>query len=173
MEEEEDTGNVIALLFNEVTAEFRDEDVALPPQHRAALSLRRPSVYAQPWARLSCVSNPDASAPEHDHKTCRVFAMKMEEDGFQLGAHQELPPADYPTSSLASLCLTEEAAVISRSADHMVDNPEPHSGFPGMMSSPSTQSKQQKESTNAEPCPAVHGKVYWAIDADILTTTTH
>lgn len=98
--------------------------------------------------------------------------MKMEEDGFQLGAHQELQPADYPTSSLASLCLTEEAAVISRSADHMVDNPEPHSGFPGMMS-PSTQSKQQKESTNVEPCPAVHGKGYWAIDADILVITTH
>ncbi|XP_056893682.1 phosphatidylinositol 3-kinase regulatory subunit beta-like isoform X1 [Takifugu flavidus] len=105
---------------------------------------------------ISCVSNPDASAPEHDHKTCRVFAMKMEEDGSQLGAHQELQPADYPTSSLASLCLTEEAAVISRSADHMVDNPEPHSGFPEMMSSQSTQSKQQKESTNVEPCPAVH-----------------
>lgn len=177
MEEEEDIGNVIALLFNEVTAEFREEDVALPPQHRAALSLSivPPSTlsHERVYELISCVSNPDASAPEHDHKTCRVFAMKMEEDGFQLGAHQELQPADYPTSSLASLCLTEEAAVISRSADHMVDNPEPHSGFPEMMSSQSTQSKQQKESTNVEPCPAVQGKVYWAIDADILVRTTH
>lgn len=82
--------------------------------------------------------------------------MKMEEDGFQLGAHQELQPDDYPT--LASLCLTEEAAVISQSTDHMVDNPEPHSRLPGMMSSPIIQSKQQKETTDVEPCQAVQGK---------------
>lgn len=94
--------------------------------------------------------------------------MKMEEDGFQLGAHEELQPADYPTSSLASLCLMEEAAVISRNADHMVDNPEPRSGFPGMLSSLSTQSKQQKEATKVEPCPAVQGKVQRAINTDIL-----
>lgn len=94
--------------------------------------------------------------------------MKMEEDGFQLGDHEELQPADYPTSSLASLHLMEDAAVISRSADHMVDNPEHRSGFPGMTSSLSTQSKQQKDSTNVEPCPAVQGKVQRAIITDIL-----
>lgn len=94
--------------------------------------------------------------------------MKMEEDGFQLGAPKELQPADYPTSSLASLCLMEEAAVISRSADHMVDNAEPRSGFPGMMSSLSTQSKQQEEGTKVEPCPAVQGKVQRAVNADVL-----
>lgn len=118
---------------------------------------------------ISCVSNPDASAPQLNHEICRVFAMKMEEDGFQLGAHQELQPDHYQT--LASLCLTEEAAVISQSTDHMADNPEPHSRLPGMMSSPIIQSKQQKESTDVEPCPAVHGKAQWAIDPDILVIT--
>lgn len=93
--------------------------------------------------------------------------MKMEGGGFQLGAHQELQPADYPTSSLASLCLTEEAAVISRSADHMAHNPEPRSGFPGMMSSPGAQSQQQKEAADVEPCPAVQGKVHRAVGADV------
>lgn len=62
----------------------------------------------------------------------------------------------------------EEAAVISRSADHMVDNPERRSGFPGMTSSLSTKSKQQKEGTNVEPCPAAQGKVQQAIITDIL-----
>lgn len=85
--------------------------------------------------------------------------MKMEQDGFQLGAHEELQPADYPTSSIASLRLMEEAAVISRSADHMADNPEPCLGFPGMMSSLSIQSKEQKEATQVEPSPAVQGKL--------------
>lgn len=61
----------------------------------------------------------------------------------------------------------EEAAVICGSADHMVDNPEPRSGFPGM-SSQSTQLKQQKEATKVEPCPAVQGKVQQAINTGIL-----
>lgn len=92
--------------------------------------------------------------------------MKMEEAGFQLGAHEELQPADSPTPSLASLCVTEEAVVFSRSADHMVDNPQPRSGFPGMMSALSTQSNQQKEATEAEPCPGGQGKVPPAINTD-------
>ncbi|CAG00784.1 unnamed protein product [Tetraodon nigroviridis] len=92
----------------------------------------------------------------------------MEENGFQPGACEELQPADYPTSSLASLRLTEDAAAISRSAHHMVDNPEPRSGFPGMMSSLSIQSKQQKEGVNVEPCPAGQGKVRPAIKTNTL-----
>lgn len=117
---------------------------------------------------ISCVPNPDASAPEQKHQSCPAFVMKMEEDGFQLGDHEQLHPADYPTSSLASLRLMEEAAVISRSADHMGDNPEPCSGFPGMASSLGSQSKQLKEGTKVEPCPAVQGKVQRAINTDIL-----
>lgn len=51
-----------------------------------------------------------------------------------------------------------EEAAVSRSADHMVDNPEP-----GMMSSPSAQSKQQKEGTKVEPWPERQGRVqrFW------------
>lgn len=118
-----------------------------------------PVSHERVYELISCVPNPDASAAQQNHQTCRVFIMKMEEDGFQPGAREELQSADDPTSSLASLCVTEEAAAISRSAHHMVDNPEPRSGFPGIMSSLSIQSKQQKEGAKVKPCPAGQGKV--------------
>lgn len=161
MGEEEVTGNVIALRFGEVTLEFQDEDHALPPQHRSALRLPTIPVYCQPWAPLWA----DIMFPKPWRISTRAKplnpaeSLKMEEDGFQLRVHQELQPADYPTSSLASLSLMEEAAVTSRSNDHTADNPEHRSGFPGMMSSSNTQSKQHKEGTNVESCPVVQGKV--------------
>lgn len=86
----------------------------------------------------------------------------MAEEGFQLRAEDNgLQPADFPTSSLASLHLRDEAAVINESTNHMVDNPEPHSVLPVMMSSPLTQSRQETDismATRPEPSPAVQGK---------------
>ncbi|XP_033478073.1 phosphatidylinositol 3-kinase regulatory subunit gamma-like [Epinephelus lanceolatus] len=87
----------------------------------------------------------------------------MAEEGFQLRAldcaeDKELQPADFPTSSLASLHLRDEAVVIHESTNHMGDNPEPHSVFSVMMSSPLNQSRQQSDisvATRPEPSPAV------------------
>ncbi|XP_041791174.1 phosphatidylinositol 3-kinase regulatory subunit gamma-like [Chelmon rostratus] len=83
----------------------------------------------------------------------------MAEDGFQLRAEDnELQPADFLASSLASLHLRDEAVVINESTSHMVDNPEPHSVFPVMMSSLFNQSRQQTDistATRPEPSPAV------------------
>lgn len=87
--------------------------------------------------------------------------MKMADEGFQLRAEDELQSADFPASSLASLQLRDEAA-INESTKHMVDNPEPHSVFPVMMSSPLTQSEQQADISTAscpEPSPTARGKV--------------
>lgn len=91
----------------------------------------------------------------------------MAEDGFQLRAEDnELQPADFLASSLASLHLRDEAVVINESTSHMVDNPEPHSVFPVMMSSLFNQSRQQTDistATRPEPSPAVQGKIKGAI----------
>lgn len=90
----------------------------------------------------------------------------MAEEGFQLGAEDELQPADFPTSSLASLHLRDEAADTNESTNHMVDNPESHSVFPVMVSSPLNQSGQQTDismATRPEPSPAAQGKVKGAI----------
>ncbi|XP_051231973.1 phosphatidylinositol 3-kinase regulatory subunit beta-like isoform X1 [Dicentrarchus labrax] len=89
----------------------------------------------------------------------------MAQEGFQLIAldnkdsteDNELQPADFPTSSLASLHLRDEAVVINENINHMVDNPEPHSVFPEMMSSLLNQSQQQTDismATRPEPSPA-------------------
>ncbi|XP_035509876.1 phosphatidylinositol 3-kinase regulatory subunit gamma-like isoform X1 [Morone saxatilis] len=89
----------------------------------------------------------------------------MAREGFQLKAFDnkdrtednELQPADFPTSSLASLHLRDEAVVINENINHMVDNPEPHSVFPEMMSSLLNQSQQQTDismATRPEPSPA-------------------
>lgn len=91
----------------------------------------------------------------------------MAEEGFQLRAFDcaeddELQPADFPTSSLASLHLRDDAVVINTSTNHMVDNPEPHSVFAVMMSLPLNQSQQQGDismATRSEPSPAVQGKI--------------
>lgn len=85
----------------------------------------------------------------------------MAEEGSQLGSEDELQPADFLTSSLASLHFREEAVVNSESSNHMVDNPEPHSIFPVRMPSLLTQSKQQTDifkATSPEPSPAVQGR---------------
>lgn len=79
------------------------------------------------------------------------------EEGSQLRATDELL-----ASSLASLHLRDESAVVDGSANHMVDNPEPHSASPVMMSSPLNQSQQWTKistATRPEPSPAAHGKV--------------
>ncbi|XP_037626860.1 phosphatidylinositol 3-kinase regulatory subunit beta-like isoform X1 [Sebastes umbrosus] len=89
--------------------------------------------------------------------------MKMAEEGFHLRAldyaeDDELQPADFPTSSLASLHLRDEAVVIDESTNHMGDNPELHSVFSVMTSSPLNQSRQQTDismATRPEPSPAV------------------
>lgn len=52
----------------------------------------------------------------------------------------------------------------------MMDNPKPCLGFPGMMSSLSIQSQQQKEATQVEPCPEVQGKVQPAVNTGVLGT---
>ncbi|KAF3835278.1 hypothetical protein F7725_027836 [Dissostichus mawsoni] len=83
----------------------------------------------------------------------------MAEEGFQLrtlnsAEDTELQPADFTTSSLASLHLRDEAVVIN----HMGDNPEPHSALSVMMSSTLNQSQQQTDismATGPEPSPAV------------------
>lgn len=79
------------------------------------------------------------------------------EEGSWLGAKDELL-----TSSLASLHLRDEAAVINGSINHMVDNPEPHFASPVMMSSPLNQSQLRTKismATRPEPSPAAQGKV--------------
>ncbi|XP_068599584.1 phosphatidylinositol 3-kinase regulatory subunit gamma-like [Brachionichthys hirsutus] len=81
----------------------------------------------------------------------------MAEEGFQLRVGDELQTADLPTSSLASLHLTDEAAVIKESTKHMEDNPEPRSVFPVMVSSLLSQSQRQPVisiATRPEPSPA-------------------
>ncbi|XP_042338700.1 phosphatidylinositol 3-kinase regulatory subunit gamma-like [Plectropomus leopardus] len=91
----------------------------------------------------------------------------MAEKGFKFRAlnsteDDELQPADFPMSSLASLHLRDEAVVINKSTNHMEDNPEPHSVFPVMMSSSLNQSRQQTDismATRPEPSPAVPGKI--------------
>ncbi|XP_078114255.1 phosphatidylinositol 3-kinase regulatory subunit gamma-like [Sander vitreus] len=81
----------------------------------------------------------------------------MAEKGFQLRALN--CAEDFPTTSLASLHLRDEAVVINESTNHMGDNPEPHSVFSVMMSSPPhNQSRQQTDisvATRPEPSPAV------------------
>ncbi|KAM9358385.1 phosphatidylinositol 3-kinase regulatory subunit gamma-like [Symphorus nematophorus] len=83
----------------------------------------------------------------------------MAEEGFQLRTEDtELQPADFPTSSLASLHLRDEAVVSNESTNHMVDNPESHSVFPVMMSSSLDQPRQRtgiSMATRPEPSPAV------------------
>ncbi|XP_054458827.1 phosphatidylinositol 3-kinase regulatory subunit gamma-like [Anoplopoma fimbria] len=86
----------------------------------------------------------------------------MAEEGFQLRAlncaeDNKPQPADFPTSSLASLHLRDEAVVIDESTNHMGDDPEHHSVF-SVMSSPLNQSQQQTDistATRPEPSPAV------------------
>ncbi|XP_031159795.1 phosphatidylinositol 3-kinase regulatory subunit gamma-like isoform X2 [Sander lucioperca] len=81
----------------------------------------------------------------------------MAEKGFHLRALN--CAEDFPTTSLASLHLRDEAVVINESTNHMGDNPEPHSVFSVMMSSPPhNQSRQQTDisvATRPEPSPAV------------------
>ncbi|XP_032382811.1 phosphatidylinositol 3-kinase regulatory subunit gamma isoform X2 [Etheostoma spectabile] len=80
----------------------------------------------------------------------------MAEKGFQLRALN--CAEDFPTTSLASLHLRDEAVVINESTNHMGDNPELHSVFSVMMSSPHNQSRQQSDisiATRPEPSPAV------------------
>ncbi|KAM7012321.1 phosphatidylinositol 3-kinase regulatory subunit gamma-like [Tautogolabrus adspersus] len=79
--------------------------------------------------------------------------MKMAEEGFQLRDYDgndcaeepKFQPADFPTSSLASLHLRDDDVVIKEVANHMVDNPEPHSVFPVTMSLPLNQSQLKKD----------------------------
>ncbi|XP_075878804.1 phosphatidylinositol 3-kinase regulatory subunit gamma-like isoform X2 [Nelusetta ayraudi] len=76
------------------------------------------------------------------------------EEGSRLSATDELL-----TSSLASLNLRDESAIVDGSTNHMVDNPEPHSVSPVMMSSPLNQSQQWTKismATRPEPSPAAH-----------------
>ncbi|XP_068445784.1 phosphatidylinositol 3-kinase regulatory subunit gamma-like isoform X3 [Clinocottus analis] len=85
----------------------------------------------------------------------------MAEEGFQLGAlscaeDNELRHADFTTSSLASLHLTDEAAGLDESAERAGDNPEPRR-VPSVTSSPLNQSQQRTdgaEATRPEPAPA-------------------
>lgn len=93
------------------------------------------------------------------------------EEGSRLSATDELL-----TSSLASLNLRDESAIVDGSTNHMVDNPEPHSVSPVMMSSPLNQSQQWTKismATRPEPSPAAHGKVkkrlYEAFYVSLLT----
>lgn len=82
----------------------------------------------------------------------------MADEGFRVWTEDiELQPADFPTSSLASLHLMDEAVVINENTNHMGDNPEPHSVCPLMMSSPLNQSQQLTDMSMAirpEPSPA-------------------
>ncbi|KAK2835338.1 hypothetical protein Q5P01_015822 [Channa striata] len=89
----------------------------------------------------------------------------MAEEGFQLipadstdyTGDNIIQPADFPTSSLASLHLRDKSAVINESTNHMVENPEPYSVFPAMTSSLCNQSQQQTDismDTRPEPSPA-------------------
>ncbi|KAM3619756.1 uncharacterized protein V6R79_013089 [Siganus canaliculatus] len=71
-----------------------------------------------------------------------AFRFREDNEGLQLG--------DFPTSSLASLRLRDEAEVIDESTNHMVDNPEPHSLFP-VRSSPHDQSQQQTDMDAMRP----------------------
>ncbi|XP_013129128.2 phosphatidylinositol 3-kinase regulatory subunit gamma-like isoform X1 [Oreochromis niloticus] len=54
-----------------------------------------------------------------------------------------LQPADYPTSSLASLHLRDEAVVTNENTNQIGDNPETHLVYPVVMSSMLNQSQQQ------------------------------
>lgn len=91
----------------------------------------------------------------------------MADEGFRVWTEDiELQPADFPTSSLASLHLMDEAVVINENTNHMGDNPEPHSVCPLMMSSPLNQSQQLTDMSMAirpEPSPADQGKIKDAI----------
>ncbi|XP_053178970.1 phosphatidylinositol 3-kinase regulatory subunit gamma-like [Scomber japonicus] len=82
----------------------------------------------------------------------------MADEGFHVWTEDiELQPADFPTSSLASLHLMDEAVVINENTNQMGDNPEPHSVCPLMMSSPLNQSQQLTDmsmATRPEPSPA-------------------
>ncbi|XP_069558469.1 phosphatidylinositol 3-kinase regulatory subunit gamma-like isoform X1 [Brachyistius frenatus] len=72
----------------------------------------------------------------------------MAAERFQLWTEDsELQPADFPTSSLASLHLRDEAAVVNENTNHMGDNLEPHPVFPVMMSSLLDQARQQADIT--------------------------
>lgn len=91
------------------------------------------------------------------------------EEGSWLSATDELL-----TSSLASLNLRDESAIVDGSTNHMVDNPEPHSVSPVMMSSPLNQSQQWTKismATRPEPSPAAHGKVKKKATWSILCIT--
>lgn len=86
----------------------------------------------------------------------------MAEEGFQPGAEDELQTADFLTSSLASVHLGDAALAINVSTNHMVDNPETHSVFPVMMSSPLIQPQQQTDismATSPEPSSVAQGKI--------------
>ncbi|XP_067370323.1 phosphatidylinositol 3-kinase regulatory subunit gamma-like isoform X2 [Channa argus] len=77
----------------------------------------------------------------------------MAEEGFHLRPIDSIDytgdnifqPADFPTSSLASLHLSDKPAVISESTNHMVENPEHRSLFPAMRSSLCNQSQRQTD----------------------------
>lgn len=94
----------------------------------------------------------------------------MAEECSQRGAYNskdgaedsKLQPADFPTSSLASLHLRDDDVVINEGTNHMLDNPELYSVVPVTTSSPLNQSQRQKDisvDTRPEPSPAVHGKI--------------
>lgn len=91
----------------------------------------------------------------------------MADEGFHLGAFGSAEDDELQiTSSLASLHLRDEAVAINESANHMGDNPEPHSVFSVMTSSPLNQSRQQTDismATRPEPSPAVQGKTKGAL----------
>ncbi|KAF6734311.1 Phosphatidylinositol 3-kinase regulatory subunit beta [Oryzias melastigma] len=81
----------------------------------------------------------------------------MAAKSFHLWTEEELKPSDVPTSSLASLQLTDEAVVMSENTVHMVDNPKPDPIFPEMTSPLLHQSRQQSDisiATKPEPPPA-------------------
>lgn len=87
-------------------------------------------------------------------------------DSIDYMVDNDLQPPDFPTSSLASLHLRDEAVVINESNNHMGDNLEPHSVCPVMMSSLRNQSQQQIDKsldTRPEPSPAVQGKIKHAM----------
>lgn len=73
-----------------------------------------------------------------------------------------LQPADYLTSSLASLHLRDEAVVTNENTNQIGDNPETGSVCPVVMSSMFNQSRQQGDISMAimpESHPADQGKI--------------
>lgn len=83
-------------------------------------------------------------------------------DSINYTEDNEVQPADFPSSSLASLHLRDEAVVIDESKNHMGDTTEPHSVCPVMRSSVCNQSQQQIDKsldTRPVPSPAVQGEV--------------